>query len=305
MKTYFNDAIIGNKEVRCGLTDKGEIVRICYPNIDYRQFIEHLHMGVKVNDSGIIYLHNDVNNVYKQEYLEDTNILKTEIKNTYFNLRMEQTDFVSMTNNVIIRKYVFTNEHEISLDIKFLVHSKMLTEESNFVGAKLIEAGMLQYSHNYNMAIFSNELSLNSHKINGIDDEIKSGNLYDKDYIGMTNNSGISYEVGTLKPKETKEFSIMIYLFENNEKDKIEDLDASIDKMRKLEPKKEFQSTKKYWKSYLRTHITRIIEEDTSNRKNTNNIYKRTILLYPLLQNEKTGGIAAAMEVDENFSKCR
>ena len=30
-------------------------------------------------------------------------------------------------------------------------------------------------------------------------------------------------------------------------------------------------------------------------------IYKRTILLFPLLRNEETGGISAAVEVDENL----
>ena len=64
MKTYLNDAIIGNKEVKCGLTNKGEITRLRYPNIDYREFIEFFHMGVKINDSGLIYLHNDPNNIY-------------------------------------------------------------------------------------------------------------------------------------------------------------------------------------------------------------------------------------------------
>ena len=136
MKTYLNDAIIGNKELKVGLTGAGEIVRICYPNIDYRQFIEFMHMGVKINDSGIIYLHDDPNNVYLQEYLEDTNVLRTEIKNMYFNLRMEQTDFVVVNKNVIVRKYVFSNEHEIPLDIKFLVHSKVLTDTNNFMRSK-------------------------------------------------------------------------------------------------------------------------------------------------------------------------
>ena len=33
-------------------------------------------------------------------------------------------------------------------------------------------------------------------------------------------------------------------------------------------------------------------------------IYTRTILLFPLLTNQTTGGMVAAMEVDEKFSKC-
>ena len=58
-------------------TSKGEMLRAFFPNIDFKQFIDLFHVGVKINDSQIIYLHNDINNVYEQEYLADTNILKT------------------------------------------------------------------------------------------------------------------------------------------------------------------------------------------------------------------------------------
>ena len=305
MKEYINNAIIGNKELKASITDKGEIIRIRYPNIDFREFIEFLHVGVKVNDSGIIYLHNDVNNVYKQGYIENTNILKTEIKNTYFNLKMEQTDFVTNSNNVIVCKYVFTNEHDIPLDIKFLVHSKLLTDENNCTAAKVIQDGILQYSHGYNMAILSDSLKMNGYKINGADEAIGSGVLQDKDYIGMSNNVAVSYEVGILKPGETKEFYIEFFIFDNKEINSLDDIESEIIKIRKLELKKELERTKKYWRNYVKAHTIHMISTDTLYKEKINKIYKRTILLYPLLTNEKTGGVSAAMEIDETFSKCR
>ena len=146
-------------------------------------------------------MHNDVNNVYSQEYIEDTNVLKTVIKNTYFNLKMEQTDFAVISNNVLIRKYTFINEHEIPLDIKFLVHSKMLSDDNNFMSTKVIEDGLLQYSHEYNMAIISKDLILEGHRIHGIDEVIDTGVLQDKDYIGMSNNSGVSFELRRLEAR--------------------------------------------------------------------------------------------------------
>lgn len=201
MKPYLNDAIIGNKELKVALTKKGEIIRICHPNVDYKQQIDFLHMGVKINDSAIIYLHDDPNNTYKQEYIEDTNMVKTEIKNTYFNLKMEQTDCVCIGKNVLIRNYVFSNEHEIPLEIHFLVHSKLLSDTNHFVGAMVLENGLLQYSHEDNFAIISNNLELDSHQIHGTNEKIGSGILYDKDYIGMSNNSAVSFEVRYVKTK--------------------------------------------------------------------------------------------------------
>lgn len=303
MKTYINDALIGNREVKVSLTEKGEIVRICFPNIDFRQFIEFMHTGVKVNDSGLIYLHNDVNNVYSQRYIEDTNILKTEIKNTYFNLRMVQTDFAWVNENAIIRKYTFINEHDIPLDIKFLVHSKMVSDDNNFVSTKVIDNGILQYSHGYYMAYISNNVKMNSYKINGVSETILSGILQDKDYIGMSNEAALSYDIGTLKPKEKKEFSICIILSDNKEKNKLEDVEKQINKIRKLDTEKELQNAKKYWKKYVKTH-TGLELEGSTYKETIKNIYTRTILLFPLLTNSNTGGISAAMEIDEKFTKC-
>lgn len=287
MKSYTNDALIGNKELRAALTEKGEIVRVRYPNIDFREFIEYMHMGVKINDSNLIYLHDDINNVYSQHYIEDTNVLKTEIKNTYFNLKMIQTDFVSMNSNVIIRKYTFVNEHDISLDIKFLVHSKMESNDNNFFSSKVIQNGMLYYSHEYNLSIISNGVDLESYKIHGTEEAIGSGILQDKDYIGMSPAAAVSYNLGTLKPNEAKEFSICIFVSDNKETKKAEDIENQIDKIRKLDIEKELQNTKKYWKKYVKTH-TALNLEGNPYREIIKNIYVRTILLYPLLTNQTT-----------------
>ena len=92
-KKYYNDAIIGNNKIVASFSKKGEMLRLFYPTRDYKQFVDCMLTGVKVNDSAIIYLHEDINNQYEQYYTEDTNILNTKIKNTYFNLSVLQTDF--------------------------------------------------------------------------------------------------------------------------------------------------------------------------------------------------------------------
>jgi len=287
MKTYTNDALIGNKELKVGLTEKGEIVRIRYPNIDFRELIEYMHIGVKINDSNLIYLHSDINNVYTQRYIEETNVLKTEIKNTYFNLKMIQTDFVLTNNNVIIRKYTFVNEHDIPLDIKFLTHIKMESDNNNFFSSKVIQNGMLYYSHEYNLACISNGLELDSYKIHGTEETIDSGILQDKDYIGMSPVAAASYNLGTLKPNETREFSICIFVSDNKETKRVEDIENQIDKIRKLDIEKELQNTKKYWKKYVKSHMVLNLEGNPY-RELIKNIYVRTILLYPLLTNSVT-----------------
>ena len=137
MKTkYFNDAIIGNRNVKATFSKKGELLRLYYPNIDYRQFIDEFIVGVKINDSRLINLYDDINNIYSQEYDGDTNILCTEIKNTYFNLKISQIDCVSSKENILIRKYILKNEHDINLDVDMLLYSKLLTDKNNVVSTR-------------------------------------------------------------------------------------------------------------------------------------------------------------------------
>ena len=75
-KKFFNNKIIGNKNITASFSKKGELLRMFYPTTDFKQFIENLYVGVKINDSQLIYLHDDINNLYNQEYIKNTNILK-------------------------------------------------------------------------------------------------------------------------------------------------------------------------------------------------------------------------------------
>ena len=68
--------------------------------------------------------------------------------------------------------------------------------------------------------------------------------------------------------------------------------------------KQDFEKTKNYWRKYVAKHnIINLPEAESEIRSKIEKIYKRTILLYPLLVNYETGGISAAAEVDENYSK--
>lgn len=319
-KKYYNEAIIGNDKIVASFSSKGEMLRLFYPTRDCRQFVDTMLAGVKVNDSALIYLHEDINNQYEQYYTENTNILNTKIKNTYFNLSILQTDFALLSQNVMIKKLVFTNENTIDLNINFLIYSKLLSSFNNMVGTKIENNIFMQYSHNYTYCIFSKTPIL-SYRLNNSKEEIKSGMLQDKDYIGMANDSAVSFDIGMLKPGESKEFEIFIYINNNREKYQFDEIIEDIEKIRKIDISKELKSVEKYWKNYVKEHdgleiltkeekwqklITgkQIADEETYKKyEQMKNIYTRSILLFPLLSNKETGGISAALEVDEERDK--
>lgn len=302
MEKYYNDAIIGNQNILASFTKQGEMLRLLYPTRDYKQMIDFFRVGLKINDSRLVYLHEDINNIYMQQYEEDTNILNTEVLNTYFNLKIVQTDYASIKENVLIRKYKFTNENTINLDLNFLVHSSLTSSPENRVSGMCRNDALIQYNHEYMLCTFSKEKLLSS-QINNSKANIEDGKIWDKDYVGMSANSSISYDLGTLKPNETREFEL--YIFIEDSKIGLDNLEKTIDRIRKIDFRTEYEAVKKYWKKYVKDHngLELDLAETPKNRK-IKQIYTRTILLYSLLVNHETGGISAAVEVDENLKQC-
>lgn len=301
---YLNDAIIGNKKMVASYTSKGELLRLYYPAPDHKQYIDYWYAGLKINDSGLVNLYDDINNEYNQYYTENTNVLNTEIYNTYFNLKINQLDFVPMKKNVLVKRYEFINENNIDLNVKFLLHSKLLSEENNPVSCKIIDQGMIQYSHDFAFSTVSKNTKLESFQINDTSANIHTGAIWDKDYIGMSADSSICYDIGELKPKEKKELIIYLWTNDNKETYKLDDIQKQSKEVSKIDVEKELTSTVKYWRKYVKEHETLELKENTDYDKKIKNIYNRTILLYPLLTNEETGGISASIEVDENKTQC-
>ena len=277
---YYNDAIIGGRDITASYTKKGELLRLMYNTPDFRQFLDFFHTGVKVNDSCIIYLHEDQNNRYEQYYSEDTNVLNTEIENTYFNLKIKQVDFVSNKNSVLVKRYILKNDNTIDLNVNFLVHSKLLSNPNNMVGSKIENNVLMQYSHNNTMCMFSKK-EINAHQLNDTENNIGSGVIHDKDYIGMSSDSSINYELGVIKPGETKELDIYLYVIEN-EKVSADEMWKNIENIRKQDVAHEQMSVEKYWKKYVKEHIgIELKEENSEYNIKFNQIYKRSILLFP------------------------
>ena len=248
---YLNEAIIGNKNMIATFTSKGELQRMYFPSKDNRQYINYFHTGVQINDSDLIYLHDDINNRYMQYYDTDTNVLNTEVTNTYFNLKMVQTDFVMLKENVLVKKYIFLNEGKIDLNTKFYIHSELLSDQNNFVGCKIIDNGMMQYAHDFAVSTFAKGEKIVKHQINGSKETIKRCEIHDKDYIGMSKDASICYDIGIIKPQEKKELEICIFVDENRNVSEMED---EIDRITKIDLNKEYIQTKSYWRKYVKLH---------------------------------------------------
>lgn len=314
-KKYLNEAVIGNKNIVASFNKKGEMLRLFYPTRDYRQFVDTMTVGVKVNDSSFINLYDDINNIYEQHYSENTNVLNTQIENTYFNLQVFQTDFVCLKEDVIVKKYTFVNNNTIDLNVDLLIYSKLLSSFNNMVGSKVENDIFMQYSHSYTFSIFSKNPIL-GYRLNNSSNEIESGTINDKDYVAMANDAAVSFNVGTIKPGQTKQIDIFIHINDNKKISKFDEIEKNVNQIKKMNTEDKLEEVKKHWRKYTKEHDTLKVLNEKENakwKKRLNfddrkmnilkRVYSRSILLFPLLSNSATGGISAALEVDEEKDK--
>lgn len=256
-------------------------------------------MSVKINDSLNISLHNDINNTYMQKYVNNTNILQTEIFNTYFELRLLQTDFVPINENILVRNYLIKNESSNHLNVKLLADSNILTNINNEISGFVNDNALIQYNHDYTVCIFSSK-KLDSYQVNNVQNTIWTGNIYGKDYIGLSNNSAISYEIGNLPPNGETRFSLFFMVIDN---DKEIEINKEINRIKLFDVNDLYRKNVEYWKEYVYKHDKlNVINSKLEER--IKDIYIRTILLYSLLHNSITGGMSAGIEVDEYKTKC-
>ena len=121
------------------------------------------------------------------------------------------------------------------------IHSELLSDTNNFVGCKIVDGGMMQYAHDFVFSTFAKGKDIIKHQINGSINNIKRTEIFDKDYIGMSKDTSIAYEIGTIKPGEKKELEICIAIDENKN---VSDIEDEIERLKRIDFEKEYMNTK-------------------------------------------------------------
>ena len=300
---YFNEALIGNQKITASFSGEGELLRFYNDTVNY-EIVDSYRTALKVNDSYAIYLDDDVNNEYIQDYIGNTNILNTNIYNRYFRIEVNQLDCIPINKNILIKKYVFKNKNEMDLDVKFLVYSKLLEGSFNADCSGYIKANaLIQYNYHYSLCTFSNEDFL-SHQINNSLENMNKGELIKNDYIGMSVDSAVSYNIGVLKPGEERTFYLYVYINDNGKINLLNELDLEIERYKHLDPEMEIKETIGYWEEYIKSHDLMKVLDNPKISDKVKQIYVRSILLFNVLTNKEYGGIAASLEIDEKKTKC-
>lgn len=273
MNKYFNNAIIGNSNVLGCVTDRGELIRLYYPNIDYFQNIDMYNYGIVI-DNKIKWLSDA--NLISQYY--DTNILYTELENG--DIKVIQKDYVLIDKNVLVRKLAFNK------NVDMFLYSRLNSNVNRMISGMVVKDALIQYCQEFYMSTFSDK-EISNYQINNAN--FDSTDLNSEDYIGMSPSAAIRYN-------NINEITIYISLEKS-----LHNTLKIIEEIKNNSEHSLCEKTKKYWNEYISKLTISDMEVDSRKEKD---ILVRTALMFSLLADKKTGGVLASPDVDETFSRC-
>ncbi len=276
MSKYFNNAIVGNAKILGCLTDKGELIRLYYPNIDYFQNIDQYKFAI-LRDRDVLWL--DCANLKRQYY--EGNILYTSLEIDGYEIL--QRDYVLPKKNVLVRTLKFNRKTNL------ILYSKLNSDVNKKVSGMVASNALIQYCQEMYMITVANK-EITKYQINNSSRALLNGDFYQEDYIGMTEDASLLYS-------DVNEITLYI-AFENN-------LNATlktIEWCKKQEETLLYESTKKYWNDYLKKFESNLVYKNIKKIKEKE-IITRTILMFALYMNPETGATLATANVDERFEK--
>lgn len=295
-KTHFNDAVIGNSSMLGCLTRSGEIVRLFWPNIDYPQHIDSMQVGVFFAGSrySTMWLHGE-DFSHSQRYISETNILETVSTHRYGSLKVIQLDYVLPEIDILVRSYQLENTGDCCIEPGIVLFSSFITTNPD-LRSTLFDFdtdSLIFYSHKYYISFSSKSESYQFQLGNNAYEAARSSELCGNDSIGMMSDAAVSWKLGCINPGERRTFTLNICA-----SDTLKGVKSLVRSTRNSDASVDYENTRNYWHGFLRN-----ARQVNTGRSDVDNLYKRSLLVFKLMADKKAGGLLAAPEIDEEFTR--
>ncbi|MCX7710801.1 MAG: glycoside hydrolase family 15 protein [Clostridia bacterium] len=296
-KTYFNNAIVGNSRMLGCLSDRGELVRLFWPHIDYPQHIDRMSMGLFFIDQvhSTMWLESECFQ-HNQHYIEDTNIIETLCSNYEKGLKVKQTDFCLPDKDILVRQYEIENFGVNEIQLGFVSYSGCVTTTPELRSSLFdfdIDA-LIHYRHGYYISVSADREAYQFQLGNNAFESAKYTQLGGYDNIGMMPDGAVSWKLGTLKAGQVIRFTLNICAAAT-----LKEVKKMAREFKAGDSLLEQEKTKQFWRNF----ISECKPVHTGNEE-IDALYRRTLLVFKLTSDEKSGGLLAAPEIDENFTRC-
>ena len=296
VKPFLIDGVIGNSKMLATYSNKGELLRLWWPHIDFPQHVEEVTEGIFIKTrTKEIAWRNDEDFIHEQSYVGNGAVLETKSVNNSLQVEINSMDFAPMNEkDILIKRYTIKNNGSESIEGSFIYYSNMAICENERYNSTLFdysEDALLHYRHEYFIATGCSE-NINGFATTDAKKDCKGGKLKG---INLSNESEGALQLD-FSLKANEEFAFDIFLaFAVNRKENAFEL---LKKAKNTGAKTYLESTNLYWSEYLLKGDIGIKDEKVRE------IYNKSLMVFKLASDEATGGLIAAPEFDEHRLKC-
>lgn len=295
-KPYLVDAIIGNSSMLASMGRTGRMYRLWWPNIDTPQHVDAMRTGLQLEDGRITWFDGEEDG-WKHEcsYLDRSNVLRVTAKASNEPVAVDSLHFAVPDSNLLVRQYTFTNTGNQSVSFNFLLHSSFIISENGLYNTTMFNSdadALIHFRSGYFFAVSSANVCAKYQA--GLSwEQAQSGEL-NGNRIDMRPDGAMSWAIRELAAGAS--VTIPVYIAAGrNEEQALEELtearSKTSDQLATL--------TNEYWNNFVQNAAPCPID-----RPDIKEVYERSILMFKLMSDEKTGSIIAAPEFDEQFSRC-
>lgn len=279
------------------IDNRGELIRLFWPDIDYMQHIDRLMVGITCPALwlGALWLHSEDWKI-EQHYINDTNMAVTTFYHERSGLKVSQTDFALPDKPVFTRYYEVENTGAAQLNIGITMYSSTVSTTPNTAGI-LFEpnlSALIHYRHGYYYSVAAG-INAQQYQLGGdAMGNAGQGRLSGSDTTGMMKDGALLWEGRSLAAGSKIHFVLHICMAHE-----LKALKALTREIMNSDPWKEFEKTVTFWRKYL-TETRQINTGDAV----IDGLYRRSLLVFALMTNKRTGALLAAPEIDEEFTRC-
>lgn len=292
-KKYLMEAIVGNSRLLAGIGEHGELSRLFWPRIDAPQNISSDKLGLFIDEQDVCWL---TNRKWQSEpsYIMDTNIYQVVLTHPVHNLKAMLTIFALPEEDVLVRRLEITNVDAKPHRLSLLHYSDLAIGESprrHTAVFRTEEAALWQFKQN-------------SHFLSGADAAVlayqcNAGQIRSQqDLKGlsqfMSTDGAVLWQLGLIEPKETAGITLYTAMAAN-----LDEAAVLLNRAKQTGYLPLLKNCTTYWQDYLGVLPRIPIENPALDR-----LYKRSLLIFPLLTDHEYGSMLAAPEADEDFTRC-
>ena len=295
-KPYLIEGVIGNSRLLASLGSKGELYRLFWPNIDFPQHINIHQAGLILpNKRNHIIWFNEHAWETRQNYIARTNILETEFVHRDYGIKVTSQDFVPKGEDLLVRNFKIENLSATSTQVILVYFSDFHVAESEKYNSAIYDREhhcLVHFRNDYAFSVGADR-EPNSFQCGHSWEAAQQGNLNNQDVCPLSDGC-LKWDLGVVNPNKTAELCVYIGCGRN-----IEGALWQYKRGKQIGANNLLNQTSSYWQNFLLRARTFNIKDSIAKE-----VYERSLLTLALMQDEEHGGIIAAPEFDENFSRC-